>query len=500
MNPVLEIRATPLSEKTGNILEIGLHIQGVDLLQKVYLLQSFAPGSPDEAVAVDSTQALSGTMRLKTDLPLSDTTYLWIGVQLKPNADLLAHVAVSCTDLRVASANGGSLLGSHRTPCSAATPLVPLRLGIALRQQGQDGVHTSRIPGITTSVKGTLLAIFDARRELGRDLQGDIDIALHRSTDGGRTWGPMQVVLDKGTWGGLPQKYNGVSDACILSDTVTGDLFVAGTWMYGLLDKKGKFIEGLNSDSTVWEHQWRNRGSQPGWDVRQTAQFLITRSTDDGLTWSEPINITRACKKASWWLLCPAPGNGITLRDGTLVFPAQGRNEQGVPFSCLVYSQDHGTTWHVSNPAYSTSTNECAVVELSDGALLLSMRCHDNRGKKEGAGNGRALAITYDLGQTWTEHPASRHALIEPICMASLLQWGDRLLFVNPSSDSTRNQITLKMSFDNGLTWPRDHWVLLDAWNGAGYSCLCAVNDSTLGVLYEGSQAQLTFQLVSLKK
>ena len=75
-----------------------------------------------------------------------------------------------------------------------------LRAGVAVRQHKQDGVHTSRIPGLATSTKGTLLAIYDARYESPRDLQGHMDICLNRSTDGGQTWQPMQVVLDMKDW------------------------------------------------------------------------------------------------------------------------------------------------------------------------------------------------------------------------------------------------------------------------------------------------------------
>lgn len=103
--------------------------------------------------------------------------------------------------------------------------LVDLRLGVAVRQFGQDGVNTSRIPGIATSKNGTLLAVYDARYDTSRDLQGNIDIALNRSFDGGETWQPMQVVLDMKTWGGLPEKYNGVSDACILVDEITDNKY-----------------------------------------------------------------------------------------------------------------------------------------------------------------------------------------------------------------------------------------------------------------------------------
>ncbi len=78
----------------------------------------------------------------------------------------------------------------------------------------------------------------------------------------------------------------------------------------------------MTEDSTRWIHQWQAKGSQPGFGVKETSQFLITKSTDDGLTWSEPVNKT-LLKEKEWWLFAPAPGHGITLSDGTLVFPTQ---------------------------------------------------------------------------------------------------------------------------------------------------------------------------------
>ncbi|RZK47567.1 MAG: sialidase, partial [Pedobacter sp.] len=182
------------------------------------------------------------------------------------------------------------------------------RMGTSVRRAGEENVVSHRIPGIATAKDGSLLSIYDARRLKAQDLQGDIDIGLSRSDDKGKTWQPMQVVLDMGEWGGLPQKFNGVSDACILVDKNTGYIYVAGLWMYGVIDKTGKWVENLTDTSTAWNHQWRDKGSQPGFDVKQTSQFLITKSTDNGKTWSEPLNLTKMCKKEEWWLWAPAPG------------------------------------------------------------------------------------------------------------------------------------------------------------------------------------------------
>lgn len=426
--------------------------------------------------------------------PISeDTTSIWVVLTLKDNINLSHKLKITCIDIVT---NKGSINIPHYNS-------ELLRVGVVVRQHNQDGVHTSRIPGLNMSKRGILMAIYDARHDMARDLQGDIDIAMNRSFDGGCTWEPMQIVLDMNEWGGLPEKFNGVSDACILVDDKSGDIFVAGLWMYGVLDNEtGKWVEELTADSTRWIHQWHRMGSQPGYGVKETSQFLITKSTDDGNTWSEPFNITPV-KKKEWWLFAPAPGKGITMSDGTLVFPTQGRDESGISFSNITWSKDGGKTWKTSNPA-QRNTTECAVVELQNGCLMLNMRDNRNRDNKDI--NGRSIFITTDLGETWTEHPTSRKALIEPTCMGSIHKHvyykngveKSVLLFVNPESISQRNNITLKVSIDEGETWPEEKKILLDEYSGRGYSCITSVNETTIGILYESSQADMVFQTVSL--
>lgn len=447
-----------------------------------------------EAVAFSRSIHQENSFRLQIPLK-TDTTYWAFSVALSERADLLHRVNLNCTAIE---------LNGSRQVVLKPVYSEGLRVGYPLRVAHQDGVNTSRIPGLTTSKKGTLLAIYDARWHSARDLQGDIDIALNRSEDGGKTWLPMQCVLDQKKWGGLPEKFNGVSDACILTDKRTGRIFVAGLWMHGVLDRKtGKWIEGLNEESTEWIHQWIARGSQPGVHVKQTCQFLITYSDDDGKTWSEPQNITVQTKRPEWWLFAPAPGHGITMKDGTLVFPTQGRDREGRPFSNITYSKDGGKTWVTSTPAYSNTT-ECMVVELSDGSLMLNMRDNRNYGVKKP--NGRRICVTKDLGKTWTEHPTSHAVLTESTCMASIHRHDYRrrgkkkslLAFMNPNSYRSRSHLTLKLSLDDGMTWPEQYWLMLDEWGGYGYSCITSIDNETLGVVYEGSGAQLVFQKIKL--
>lgn len=440
--------------------------------------------------ALPATQKMSFTNEVQVN---QDSLSFWVAVTLKDTVSLDHRVQVNCNRVKTTKGNLKILDKTSK----------PLRVGVAVRQKGQDGCISSRIPGLATSNKGTLLAIFDARYDYPRDLQGNIDIALHRSTDKGVTWQPIQTVLDMREWGGLPQKYNGVSDACILVDKNTGDIYVAGLWMHGLLDKDGKWIEGLNENSTNWTHQWKGRGSQPGTGLKETSQFMIAKSTDDGLSWGFPDNITSKTKRPEWWLFAPAPGQGITLTDGTLVFPTQGRDENGLPFSNITYSKDHGKTWVTSNPAYQDVT-ECSVVQLGDGALMLNMRDNRNRGNKDV--NGRRICTTIDLGESWKEHPTSRRALVEPTCMASLhrheyMEEGKKksmLLFVNPNNYGTRDNLTLKVSFDDGMTWPEEHWILFDQYRSTGYSCITSIDENSIGILYESSQSDLAFIKINL--
>lgn len=496
-NPVLCLHLTAKDGSAYLLEKMEFTLEGSTCPEDVVSASLFL----DEALEQVCADTRPAGKKLSFDIDRQvdkDTLTCWVTLRLKDDAAQPANkIRISCNRIKTDL----GLVDISRLPTGE-----PLRTGVALRNPGQDGVHTSRIPGLITSTKGTLLALYDARNEREDDLQGDIDIAINRSEDGGRTWQPIQKVLDMGEWGGLPRKYNGVSDGCILSDESTGTLYAVGLWMHGVLDPKtGKWIENLTDTSTVWNHQWRAHGSQPGYDVKQSSQFLISKSTDDGLTWSEPRNITRQVKKEKWWLLAPGPGRGITMEDGTLVFPVEGRNETGLQFSTIIWSKDRGENWTVGEPAYY-NTNECQVVELSDHSLMLNMRERSNRGRQEG--NGRAIAVTADLGKTWTEHPTSRKALIEPACQASLLRHdyeeeGQKkhvLLFANPSSKTTRNNMTIKVSFDDGQTWPREYWMLLDEGRGAGYSCMTSIDEQTIGIFYEGSQADIQFQAIPLKE
>lgn len=498
VNPVFKINLTSDTSKyTINKIEIDLNgTTKLSDIKAVGIYGANEKGEPDMSKLLSESLNPEQKVTLSTPIEIeTDTISFWVGVSLKDSVDLTHKIAMICTDIE-------TNLGKVKMKDTLG---IPLRIGVAVRQKEQDNVFSSRIPCLEISNDGVLMAVFDARYNSPRDLQGHMDIALHRSFDKGATWQPMQIILDMQEWGGLPQKFNGVSDACILIDRNNNDIYVAGLWMHGVLDDNGKWVQGVSDTTTYWKHQWGKMGSQPGTGVKQTSQFLITKSTDNGSTWSKPINITEQTKRPEWWLYAPAPGHGITLSDGTLVFPTQGRDSKGETFSNITWSKDGGQNWTTSNPAYNNTT-ECMAVELNNGSIMLNMRDNRNRNNKEE--NGRRICVTTDLGDTWTEHHTSRKALIEPTCMASLhkhkyMMNGEEksiLLFVNPHNYNRRDNISLQVSFDDGNTWPEEFRILLDEYRSAGYSCITSLDENTIGILYESSQTNLAFVQIELSE
>ncbi|MFK7769647.1 MAG: exo-alpha-sialidase [Mariniblastus sp.] len=407
------------------------------------------------------------------------TNYLWLVGKLKPNTNIDHFVGARISKVTFSNSN----------EIKIDAPRSIQRTGVALRQSGDDNVHTYRIPGLATTNKGTLIGVYDVRYDGGKDLPGNIDVGMSRSTDGGNSWQPMKVIMDMGNnakWNG-----DGIGDPSILVDSETGTIWVSATWSHG-------------------NRSWN--GSGPGLTPEETGQWMLTKSDDDGLTWSKPINITEQVKKPEWCFLLQGPGKGITMADGTLVFPAQYQDPPNktdeianrLPHSTFIYSRDHGKSWATGTGAWDDTT-ESQIVELSDGELMLN--CRFNRA------SNRVVMTTADMGKTWAKHLTSQEALIEPrACMASLINVGRELskrklkgfdnnflLFSNPESLSGRNHITIKASKDSGESWPGVHSLLLDEQNSRGYSCLSMIDSETVGILYEGSQSDLTFQRVKIK-
>jgi sialidase-1 len=313
---------------------------------------------------------------------------------------------------------------------------------------GCDNTANYRIPALLT---GVVVAVCDARKDRSGDSPNNIDCVIRRSLDNGKTWSNVQVIAD----------YPGArtaGDSTLFYDKQTKTLWIAYTYAnerVGLA--KGKNNPGYGDD---------------------TFHIYLHQSKDDGLTWSEPIDITRQIKPAELIASWTAPGIGIQLRSGRLMFCFSVMNADKRQDSYVAYSDDNGKTWKSSRAGIGT--NESQAVELNSGRLMIVMRM--NPGK-------RIIACSDDSGQTWQKQFES-DILIDPRCQASILRYsstkdGDKndiILYSNPANFEKRVNLTVRASFDEGETWSVAKTINAEY---SGYSCLTRLPNGQIGLLYE---------------
>ena len=360
--------------------------------------------------------------------------------------------------------------------------LWPLLQGCAAKQEithvdvftsGQDGYHTYRIPAIETAPDGSLLVFTEARKYNSHDpgtRGNDIDLVYKRSTDGGKNWSEMIVLDDPGErWA-----------SC---NPVT------------LLDRATK---------RVWLFHNRTRPDRSSASARvgtDDSQAWARYSQDNGLTWSEPMDLTAIARDIeNWGSAFFGPGGAVQNSKGRLIVPVSQTTGKGdgdertTPTAWTaftIYSDDHGETWTRGRLA-SSASSENQLVELADGSLLMDAR--------QDKGSTRWIFLSSDGGETWS--PPRTGQVVPPIASAierySLASAGDdrnRILWTGPKGPG-RQTLVLRLSYDEGESFTNERIISEEK---AAYSDLTLLSDRSIGVIWErGGYAFLTFSRFDL--
>ncbi|WP_165070357.1 sialidase family protein [Paludisphaera rhizosphaerae] len=332
-----------------------------------------------------------------------------------------------------------------------------------------DGFASIRIPSVVVGKNGTVLAFAEGRADDAD--QAKNRIILKRSKDGGRTWEKAKVIAEDGD--------KALNNPCAAVERESGlVLLLYQSYPAGVNERSGKIQPGYAGDLVV-----RN--------------WLIT-SDDDGLTWTQPRDVTKETKRESRvTTIAGGPGIGIQLRHGKhagrILMPFN-EGPFGVWNIYAVYSDDKGKTWKMGDAApgglldagddkkKTSMVNEAQFVELKDGSIRFNVRRWSGKAV-------RKTCVSEDGGVSWSKVDDAPD-LADPGCMGSVLRYTDpadgarsRILFSGPQSTKRENG-TVFVSYDEGKTWPTKRVLCQNAF---AYSCLTALPDGTIGCLYEAN-------------
>lgn len=293
-----------------------------------------------------------------------------------------------------------------------------------------------RIPAIVTAPNGDLIAAIDERVPSCGDLKWskDINIVIRRSSDNGASWSEIETVVD------YPFGQS-ASDPSMIVDNVTGDLFM----FFNFMD--------LDKEKDVYYLQF-------------------VKSSDNGKTWGSPVDITSQIAKPEWKndFKFITSGRGIQTSTGTLIHTLVNLDNGLHVFG----SDNHGESWYVIDTPVIPG-NESKIIELADGSWMINSR-HNGKGF-------RYVHTSKDEGKSWNSRPDS--LLVDPGCNASIIRYPSEknmLLFSNAKKEDRRENMSIRISHDEGKTWSEGTTIYKSA---SAYSSMTILKNGDIGLFFE---------------
>ena len=340
-----------------------------------------------------------------------------------------------------------------------------------LFKSGDYGYDNFRIPAILALPDSRILAICEGRSAMSDT--GRIHIVARISRDNGKNFESKFLIARDGE--------NTVGNPCPVYDKDTGIIWLFLTW---------------NAGSTNEHEIIHNNGKR---------RVLLTRSKDLGETWSPVEDLTSTLSKDNWTWYATGPCHGLQMKSGRLIIPCDHitypliENDVSRTYSShIIYSDDHGKTWHIGGELCPT-TNECCAAEIKDGLLYMTVR--------RIPGNGlRGFSTSSDNGMTWTQ--VGDTEIPDPVCQGCVIAGNTLgsngyypLYLTNSSTHNERRNLTLRISRDGGKTWP----VKQNIETGfSAYSDLALLDDKRLACFYEGGgqsqkhYAEIVFEILNV--